>query len=87
MTEKAKLLVVLNEKGIHTEVKGEASDVMFLAERALTASREALESIKPISHEDAVKLMNEAIKSYQTEAEFGPEVAAARAFVEFLTHL
>ena len=52
----------------------------------MTASREALESLKPISHEDAMKLIDTAIESYQTEAKYGPEVAAARAFVEFLMH-
>ena len=86
MAKEAKLLVILDEKGIHTEVHGAPEDVMFMAERALTASREALESLKPISHEDAMKLIDTAIESYQTEAEYGPEVAAARAFVEFLIH-
>ena len=82
MAKEAKLLVVLDEKGIHTEVHGAPEDVM----KALTASREALESLKPISHEDAMKLIDTAIESYQTEAKYGPEVAAARAFVEFLMH-
>lgn len=39
MAKEAKLLVILDEKGIHTEVKGSAPDVMFMAETALTASR------------------------------------------------
>ena len=86
MAKEAKLLVILDEKGIHTEAKGSAPDVMFMAETALTASREALEKVKPISHEDAMKLMDTAIESYQTEAKYGPEVAAARAFMEFLMH-
>lgn len=84
MAKEAKLLVVLDEKGIHTEVKGSAPDVMFMAETALKASRKALEKVEPISHEDAVRLIDEVIKSYKTEAEYGPEVAAARAFMEFL---
>ena len=68
MAKEAKLLVILDEKGIHT------------------ASGEALEKVKPISHEDAMRLMDTAIESYQTEAKYGPEVAAARAFMEFLMH-
>ena len=86
MAKEAKLLVVKDEKGIHTEVNGSAPDVMFMAEMALTASREALEKVKPISHEDAMKLMDKAIESYQTEAKYGSEVAAVRAFMEFLMH-
>lgn len=86
MAKEAKLLVVLDEKGVRTEVHGAPEDVMFMAERALTASREALESLKPISHEDAMNLMDTAIESYQTEAKHGPEVAAAKAFLEFLKH-
>lgn len=86
MAKETKLLVVLDEKGIHTEVKGTASDVMFMAERALTASREALEKVKPVSHEDAMKLIDTTIESYQTESKYGPEVAAVRAFIEFLYH-
>lgn len=86
MAKEAKLLVVLDEKGIHTEVKGTASDIMFMAESALTASREALEKVKPVSHEDAMKLIDTAIESYQVEAKYGPEVAAARAFMEILKH-
>lgn len=86
MAKEAKLLVVLDEKGIHTEVHGAPEDVMFMAEMALTASREVLESLKPISHEDAMNLMDTAIESYQTEAKYGPEVAKARAFMEFIKH-
>lgn len=86
MAKEAKLLVVMDEKGIRTEIQGAPEDVMFMAERALTASREALEGLKPISHEDAINLMDTAIESYRTEAKYGPEVAAARAFMEFLKH-
>jgi len=86
MERETKLVVVMDEKGIRTEVKGSPPDVMFMAERALTASREALEEVETIGHEGAIKLMNEAIKSYQTEAEFGREAAVIRAFAEFLKH-
>lgn len=60
--------------------------MMFLAEKALTASRQALEKVEPISHEDAIRLVDEAIKVYRTEAEFGPEVATAVAFMNLLKH-
>lgn len=86
MAKETKLLVVLDEKGIHTEIHGAPEDVMFMAEKALTASRKALESLKTISHEDAINLMDAAIESYQTEAKYGPEAAAVRAFIEFLNH-
>lgn len=86
MTKEAKLLVVLDEKGIRTEIKGSVLDVMFMADRALTECRTAMEKVKPISHEDAIRLMDEVIKSYRTEAKFGPEAAKAMAFMEFLKH-
>ena len=86
MAKEAKLLVVLDEKGIHTEIHGKPEDVMFMAEQALTKAREALESLKPISHEDAMNLMDKVIESYQTEAKYGPEVAAVRSFMEFIKH-
>lgn len=86
MEKEAKLLVVLDEKGIRTEIKGSVPDVMFMTERALTECRMAMEKVKPISHEDAIRLMDEVIKSYQTEAKFGPEVATEMAFMEFLKH-
>lgn len=84
--KEAKLLIVMDGKGIRTEISGSPADVMFMAERASTSSREALEKVEPISHEDAVKLMDEVIESYRTEALHGPEAAAFRAFMEFLKH-
>ena len=86
MAKEASLVVVMDEHGTHLEIKGEPADVMFMVEKAMTRARKALESIKPISHGDALKLMNEVIASYQAEAIHGPEYAKARAMMNFIRH-
>lgn len=84
MAKETKLLVVLDEKGIHTEVRGKVPDIMLMAEIVLTRVRQTLEEQAPMSHEEAMKLMDAVIENYNTEAKYGPEVAAARAFMEIL---
>lgn len=86
MAKEASLVVVMDEHGIHTEVKGDPSAVMFMAEKALTGARKALESVEEISDEDARKLMNEVIASYQAEAIHGPDYARIRAMMNFIRH-
>lgn len=82
----ARLLVVMDEKGIRAEVEEKPHEVMVMAERALTASIQGLESVPDISHEDALSLMDAPIKTYKDKAMYGEKVAEAMMFVEFLKH-
>lgn len=86
MAQKKMLLVEMDEKGIHTQVVGDVPGIMMMVTEALNMSREAIEKHPNASREDSVKLMDEVIKQYQTEARYGKEAAFARAMVVFLEH-
>lgn len=68
------------------EIAGSPVDIMCMAGDLLSASLEALERHPDISHEDAMKLMDEVVESYQVEAHHGKEAAKARALVQFFKH-
>jgi len=84
MEQKKMLLVELDEKGIHTEVKGSPVDIMCMATEALKISKEALEKHPNICPKMSVKLMDNVVDTYQTEAHYGKEVAAFKAFLNYL---
>jgi len=84
MEQKKMLLVEMDEKGIHTKVTGVPVDIMCMATEALKASKEALEKHPAICPKMSVKLMDNVVDTYQTEAHFGKEVAEFKAFLNCL---
>lgn len=68
------------------EIVGNTVDIMCMSGDLLSASLKALEQHPDISHEDAVKLMDEVVEAYQTEDHFGKEVAKARALAQFFKY-
>lgn len=87
MLEKAKLEIVMDENGIHTEIKGKPEDMMFLAHTALQETKNALEKCPKLSKEDVLSLMDEVIESFQVEAYCGKEIADIRAMMKLIKHL
>lgn len=87
MAEKAKLEVVMDEKGIRTEIKGNPADAMLLAKIALQQTEKALKKCPRLSDEEALSLMDEVVESYQVEAHYGKEVADIRAMMQIIKHL
>lgn len=86
MAEKAKLKIVLDENGIHTEIMGKPADMMFLANMALQETEKALKKCPVISDEDALSLMDEVVESYQIQAHYGKDVADLRAIMQIIKH-
>lgn len=82
MERKKMLLVEMDEKGICTKVVGSPVDIMCMATEALKTSKEALEKHPAISRKDSVKLMDEVVENYQTEAHYGEDAALLRAFIQ-----
>lgn len=87
MAEKAKLEIVMDEKGIRTEIKGNPADAMLLAKIALQQIEKALKKCPRLSDEEALSLMDEVVESYQVEAHYGKEVADLRAMMQIMKHL
>ena len=83
MAEKAKLEIVMDEKGIRAEIKGNQADVMLLAKIALQQTEKALKKCPRLSDEEALSL----VESYQVEAHYGKEVADLRAMMQIMKHL
>ena len=87
MAERAKLEIVMEEKGIRAEIKGNPADVMLLANIALQQTEKALKKCSRLSDEDALRLMDEVVESYQVEAHYGKEVADLRTMMQIIKHL
>lgn len=68
------------------EIAGTPVDIMCMATDLLSACLEGLEKCPQMSHEDAVKLMDEVVDGYKVEAHFGKEAAKERALLQFLKH-
>ena len=78
MANKAKLLIIADEKGIRAEIEGAPSDVMCLVKEALEKGNAALQKHPCISKKDADDLIDEVIEDYQTETKMGEEAAVLR---------
>ena len=87
MEEKAKLEIVMDEKEVRAEIKGNPADVMLLAKIALQKAEKALKKCPGLSDEEALGLMDEVVESYQVEAHYGKEIADLRAMVQLIKHL
>lgn len=86
MAERAKLMVVMDDKGIHAEIKGNPADVMFVANIALKQTEKALRKCPGLTDEEILSLMDEVVESYQVEAHYGKEVADLRSMMQILMH-
>lgn len=84
MAEKAKLEIVMDEREIRAEIKGNPADAMLLAKVALQQTEKALSKCPGICKEEALKLMDEVVESYQVEAHYGKEVADIRAIMQII---
>ena len=73
MANKAKLLIIADEKGMRAEIEGTPSDVMCLVKAALEKGNATLQKRPCISKEDADDLIDEVIEDYQTETKMGTE--------------
>ena len=67
MANKAKLLIIADEKGMRAEIEGTPSDVMCLVKAALEKGNATLRKCPCISKEDADDLIDEVIEDYQTK--------------------
>ena len=81
---KAKLEIVMDEKGIRTEIKGNPADAMLLAKIALQQTEKALKKCPRLSDEEALSLMDEVVESWRTEACYGREIAAVRGAMKMI---
>ena len=70
MANKAKLLIIADEKGMRAEIEGTPSDVMCLVKAALEKGNATLQKHPCISKEDA--------DDYQTETKMGEKAAILR---------
>lgn len=87
MAEKAKLEIIMDEKRIRAEIKGNPADAMLLAKIALQQTEKALKKCSGLSDEEALSLMDEVVESYQVEAHYGKEAADLRAVMQIVKHL
>ena len=78
MANKAKLLIIADERGFRTEIEGTPSDVMCLVKEALEKGNAALQKHPCISKKDADDLIDEVIEDYHTETKMGEEAAVLR---------
>lgn len=78
MANKAKLLIIADEKGMRAEIEGTPSDVMCLVKAALEKGNATLQKHPCISKEDADDLIDEVIEDYQTETKMGEKAAILR---------
>lgn len=78
MANKAKLLIIADEKGMRAEIEGTPSDVMCLVKAALEKGNATLQKNPCISKEDADDLIDEVIEDYQTETKMGEKAAILR---------
>lgn len=87
MTEKAKLEIAMDEKGVRAEIKGNPEDAMLLAKIALQQTEKALKKCPKLSDEEALSLMDEVVESYKVEAHYGKEVADLRSMIQIMKYL
>lgn len=87
MAEKAKLEILMDEKGVRAEIKGNPADAMLLAKIALQQTEKSLKKCPRLSDEEALRLMDEVVESYQVEAHYGKEVADIRAMMQIMKYL
>ena len=78
MANKAKLLIIADEKGMRAEIEGTPSDVMRLVKAALEKGNATLQKHPCISKEDADDLIYEVIEDYQTETKMGEKAEILR---------
>lgn len=84
MAEKAKLEIVMENKEIRAEIKGEPVEVMFLAKKALQEAEKELRKSTGLSGEEVLELMDEVVESWRTEACYGREIAAVRGAMKMM---
>ena len=87
MANKAKLLIIADEKGMRAEIEGTPSDVMRLVKAALEKGNATLQKCPCISKEDADDLIDEVIEDYQTETKIGTEAAILRRIAKMAKFL
>lgn len=87
MAEKAKLEIVMDEKGVRAEIKGNPADAMLLAKIALQQTEKALKKCPRLGDEEVLGLMDEVVESYQVEAHYGKEVADLRTMIKLSKYL
>lgn len=81
--QKKFLSVVIDGEEERIEIAGSTVDIMLMANDMLSACLKGLEKHPEIRHEDAVKLMDEVVETYQVEAHHGKEAAKARVISQF----
>lgn len=87
MMNKAKLLIISDEKGIRTEIEGTPADVMCLVKIALEKGNATLQKCPCISKEDANDLIDEVIEDYQTETKMGAGAAMLRRIAKIAKNM
>lgn len=83
----AKLEIVMDDKEIRTEIKGDPVDLMLLAKSALDETQKALKKFPELTDKEALRLMDEVVESYRVEAHYGKESSTIRNIMQTIKFL